>query len=91
MTFTYSHYRDIYTHIHTLLWGTDKDIEHTTYTRYRAQHIHNKFLNTETYVVKLHSKLADSTQLQLVGVEVDFVFPCHKKEERKEEGRITLT
>ena len=25
-------------------------------------------------------KLADPTKLQLIGVGVDFVFPCHKKE-----------
>ena len=28
--------------------------------------------------VKLHSKLADPTQLYLVGVGVDFVFTCNK-------------
>ena len=32
-------------------------------------------------VVKLHSELANPTELQLDGVGVDFVFPCHKKEE----------
>ena len=29
------------------------------------------------FFVKLHSELADPTELQLVGVGVDFVFTCH--------------
>ena len=36
-------------------------------------------------VVKLHSDLRTLTQLQLVGVGVDFVFPLEGR--RKEEGR----
>ena len=36
-------------------------------------------------IVKLHSKLADQTQLQVVGVGLDFAFPCHQTLE--EEGR----
>ena len=35
-------------------------------------------------------QLANPAELQLDGVGVDFVFPCHK-EGRKEERRITLT
>ena len=35
-------------------------------------------------LVKLHYELANPIELQLDGVGVDFVFPCHKK---KEEGR----
>ena len=39
------------------------------------------------YIVKLHSDLRILTQLQLVGVGVDFVFPL----EGRKEGRITPT
>ena len=43
-------------------------------------------------VVKLHSDLRILTQLQLVGVGVDFVFPLEEEEEEgRKEGRITLT
>ena len=52
------------------------------------------FLNCDFVIVKLHSDLRILTQLQLVGVGVDFVFPLEgrrKKEEgrrkKKEEGR----
>ena len=31
-------------------------------------------------------QIADPTQLQLIGVEVDFIFPCHKKKERRKEA-----
>ena len=40
-------------------------------------------------VVKLHSDLRILTQLQLVGVGVDFVFPL--EEGRKEEEEVTPT
>ena len=40
--------------------------------------------------VKLHSKLANPTELQLDGAENDFVFHCHKKEEGRKEGSTTI-
>ena len=47
-------------------------------------------------IVKLHSDLRILTQLQLVGVGVDFVFPLEEEEEgrrrrkkKKEEGTLT--
>ena len=40
-------------------------------------------------VVKLHSDLRILTQLQLVGVGVDFVFPLEEEEGRKKEGTPT--
>ena len=42
--------------------------------------------NPETKFCQTPIKLADPTQLQFVGVGVDFVFPCHKKT-KNEEGR----
>ena len=46
-------------------------------------------------IVKLHSDLRILTQLQLIGVGVDFVFPLEEEEgrrkEEEEEERITLT
>ena len=40
------------------------------------------------WIVKLHSDLRILTQLQLVGVGVDFVFPLEgRKEEGRKEGR----
>ena len=41
------------------------------------------YISLATYIVKLHSDLRILTQLQLVGVGVDFVFPL--KEGMKEE------
>ena len=41
-------------------------------------------IDTDVFV-KLHSDLRILTQLQLVGVGVDFVFP--RKKEEEEEGR----
>ena len=47
-----------------------------------------KILNS---FVRLHSDLRILTQLQLVGVGVDFVFPLEEEEVRRKEGRrITL-
>ena len=37
--------------------------------------------------VKLHSDLRILTQLQLVGVGVDFVFPLEGRRKKEEEGR----
>ena len=38
-------------------------------------------------IVKLHSELADLTQLLLVGVGVDFVFPRHKKKKNNKKNK----
>ena len=44
------------------------------------------------FFVKLHSDLRILTQLQLVGVGVDFVFPLEEEEEEdEEEDGITPT
>ena len=45
----------------------------------------HKNVHIDNHVVKLHSDLRFLTQLQLVGVGVDFVFPLEKG--RKEDGR----
>ena len=42
-------------------------------------------------VVKLHSDLRILTQLQLVGVGVDFVFPLEEEEGRRRKEGITPT
>ena len=50
------------------------------------------FLKTLIVIVKLRSDLRILTQLQLVGVGVEFVFPLKEEEGRKEgRRRITLT
>ena len=41
--------------------------------------------DSDLKIVKLHSDLKILTQLQLVGVGVDFVFPLEEGEGRKEE------
>ena len=50
---------------------------------------HPKFvLNLVThYHCQTPLQLTNQTQLQLVGVGVDFVFPCHKKKEEGRKGR----
>ena len=43
----------------------------------------------EVFFVKLHSDLRILTQLQLVGVGVDFVFPLEGRKKKKKEGTPT--
>ena len=47
--------------------------------------------NPYRIIVKLHSDLRILTQLQLVGVGVDFVFPLEEEGRRRRRRRITLT
>ena len=44
-------------------------------------------------IVKLHFKIANLTELQLDGVGVDFVFPCHKnnKNQKKKNPHLVST
>ena len=41
--------------------------------------------------VKLHSELADPTELQLDGLGVDFVFQCHKNNKNKKNPHLAST
>ena len=42
-------------------------------------------------VVKLHSELADPTEVQLDGVGVDFVFPCHNNNNNNNNPQLDST